>query len=214
MNIKGAIFDADGTLFDSMHIWDGMAEEYVKSIGFVPKKNLTARLQNLTLSDAAKYIHKSYKPNFSITENEKHLRLFIEKRYAKTNLKPGVAKLLQSFYDSGVSMCIATSSARSFIIAAAESNGILKYFKEIISCDSVGKSKQFPDIFEESLKYINTQKETTVVFEDSLYAAQTAIKYGFKVAAIYDFYEKEQEKLKSICNWYFKSFTNVSKEMF
>lgn len=38
--IKAAIFGLDGTLLDSMFIWDTIGEIYLRSIGYEPKKNL------------------------------------------------------------------------------------------------------------------------------------------------------------------------------
>ena len=38
--LKGAIFDFDGTLFDSMFIWDTAGEVYLQSIGIEPRENL------------------------------------------------------------------------------------------------------------------------------------------------------------------------------
>ena len=37
MKLKCVIFDFDGTLFDSMYLWDTVAESYVRSRGKVPK---------------------------------------------------------------------------------------------------------------------------------------------------------------------------------
>ena len=37
MKLNCAIFDFDGTLFDSMYLWDTVAESYVRSRGREPK---------------------------------------------------------------------------------------------------------------------------------------------------------------------------------
>ena len=38
--LKGAIFDLDGTILDSMFIWDTIGEDYLRSLGKEPKENL------------------------------------------------------------------------------------------------------------------------------------------------------------------------------
>ena len=38
--IKGAIFDLDGTLLDSMFIWDTIGEDYLRSLGKEPHEDL------------------------------------------------------------------------------------------------------------------------------------------------------------------------------
>ena len=37
MIITGAIFDIDGTLIDSMKIWDNLGERYLLKLGIQPK---------------------------------------------------------------------------------------------------------------------------------------------------------------------------------
>ena len=47
--IKSAIFDVDGTLLDSMFIWDTLGETYLRSIGYTPKENLNETFKNMSL---------------------------------------------------------------------------------------------------------------------------------------------------------------------
>ena len=58
--ISGAIFDLDGTLLDSMMIWEDFASAYLRSRGIEPPAGLEARLESLTLSDAAEYLRKAF----------------------------------------------------------------------------------------------------------------------------------------------------------
>ena len=41
--IKGAIFDVDGTLLDSMGVWDTIGEDYLRSLGYEPRENLNEK---------------------------------------------------------------------------------------------------------------------------------------------------------------------------
>ena len=45
--IKGAIFDADGTLFDSMGLWDQAGERYLKRKGIRPRKDIRQKLETM-----------------------------------------------------------------------------------------------------------------------------------------------------------------------
>lgn len=40
MKLRCAIFDFDGTLFDSMYVWDTLGETYLKVIGVVPREGM------------------------------------------------------------------------------------------------------------------------------------------------------------------------------
>ena len=66
--IKGAIFDLDGTLIDSMFIWDTLGEDYLKSLGIAPKENLAEVFKTFTLEQAAEYYRKHYGVEFSVRE--------------------------------------------------------------------------------------------------------------------------------------------------
>ena len=49
MIITGAIFDIDGTLIESMKIWDNLGERYLLKLGIQPKANLSRVLYPMTL---------------------------------------------------------------------------------------------------------------------------------------------------------------------
>lgn len=68
MKIKGAIFDFDGTLFDSMSIWDTAGNDYLRSVGREPKEDLRQKLKPLSLYQSAVYIKNEYFLDISVDE--------------------------------------------------------------------------------------------------------------------------------------------------
>ena len=58
--IKGAIFDVDGTLLDSMEIWENAGARYLRSIGEVPEENLSEILYPMTMAEGAAYVKENY----------------------------------------------------------------------------------------------------------------------------------------------------------
>ena len=66
MRIRGAIFDVDGTLLDSMFIWDTIGETYLRSIGYQPKENLNETFKNMSLHQAARYYQTEYGVTLSV----------------------------------------------------------------------------------------------------------------------------------------------------
>ena len=58
--IRGAIFDLDGTLLDSMSIWDTIGEDYLRSLGIEPRENLRETFATFTLEQAARYYQEHY----------------------------------------------------------------------------------------------------------------------------------------------------------
>lgn len=132
----------------------------------------------------------------------------------EVSLKPGVAELLAQLQASGVKLCIATATDRYLVETALERCGVLSCFGAIFTCNEVGHGKDEPDIFEEALRFLGTEKAETVVFDDALYAVRTAKEAGFPVAVIYDSHEKNQEGLRALADFYIEDFSQVSAEDF
>ena len=43
MDVKGAIFDVDGTLLDSMYVWDRAGENYLRRVGITPRPGVNKK---------------------------------------------------------------------------------------------------------------------------------------------------------------------------
>jgi HAD superfamily hydrolase (TIGR01509 family) len=213
MKIKGAIFDLDGTLLDSMNVWKTLASDYLISRNIVPEKNLDEKFKTFSMEQGAQY----YRTKYGLTESPdfliENVNRMIEYKYENSiELKKGVKEFLEFLYNKGVKMCVATASSKKLTKLALERNDILKYFVDIITCEDVGISKNSPYIFEKALEIINTNKLETIVFEDSLHAIETAKKAGFRVAAVYDLSAKEEEEeIKKISDYYFRTFKDGRK---
>jgi len=212
MRIRGAIFDVDGTLLDSMFIWDTIGEAYLRSIGYQPKENLNETFKNMSLRQAARYYQTEYGVARSIDEIMDGVNAMLERYYRfEVPLKPGVAELLERLRQSGVKLCIATATDRYLVEAALKRCKVLSYFGEIFTCNEVGHGKDEPDIFEEALRFLGTEKAETVVFDDALYAVRTAKEAGFPVAAVYDSHEKAQDQIRMLADVYLEELTQLDK---
>ncbi len=209
--ITGAVFDADGTLLDSMKAWEGLAEKYLMSKGVIPEKGLSQKLKTCTVSQAAQYYREHYgldlSPDRIISETNDIIREFYENHAC---LKPGVKELLEYFKTRNVKMCVATATDKDLINSALKRNGIYEYFLKVFGGDDVKSGKDSPEIFYKSLSFLNTDIKSTWAFEDALHAAETAKKAGFKVVCVYDSYShKNQPELMKLSDLYLKSFDEL-----
>lgn len=210
MQIDGAIFDVDGTLLDSMEIWETLGERYLRTLGIQPRENLTETFKNMSLKQAAEYYRIHYEVKKSIEEIIDGINALIEKFYFdEAELKPGVEKFLKQLDRKHVKMCIATATDRYLVEAALANCGILNYFSGILTCGEVGTGKDEPEIYESALKLLGTNKAYTVVFEDAPYALETAKRAGFPVAGVYEKMQPDQKMIKKMSDYYVLNFGDM-----
>ena len=206
--IKGAIFDFDGTLVDSMWIWDTLGEDYLRTLGKEPKENLTETFKTFTLKQAAEYYRAHYGVTLSVKEIVDGVNAMVEKYYEnKVTLKHGVADFLNELSEKGVKMCVATVTDRYLVENTLERLGIRNYFSEIFTSAEIGSDKTSPEIYRAALRHLGTQKNETIVFEDAYHALITAKNDGFTVAAVYDQSETRQIEMKAEVDYYISDYS-------
>ena len=207
LNMKGAIFDVDGTLLDSMALWDALGSSYLQSLGIAPHKNLNTMVRSMSLYQAACYYQSEYGVTLSTAEIIAGISTMIEQYYRyEVQLKAGAFDFLAFLHRRGVKMCIATATEGAMVEAALRRLHINDFFTEIFTCTSVECGKDQPEIFERALSHLGTQKSETLVFEDALHAVKTAKSAGFRVAAVYDTYEPSTNTVSELSDYYFYDF--------
>ena len=207
--IKGAIFDLDGTLLDSMFIWDTIGEEYLRSLGKEPHEDLKETFMTLTLEEAAEYYREHYGVTLSVKEIVDGVNEMVEQTYrTKVTLKLGISEYLAWLKENGVRMCVATVTDRYLVEETLERLGVRHYFSEIFTCAEVGFGKDKPIIYQKALEHLGMAKDETYVFEDMLFALNTAKTDGFPTVGIYDRHEAHQDELKGLADYYVLDFTD------
>lgn len=206
MKIGGCIFDVDGTLLDSMPIWDRIGEDYLLSIGYTPKEKLNEVFRNMSLLEAARYYQTEYGVTLGIQEILEGVNAMLAHFYfSEAPLKDGVRELLMRLRDMDIPLCIATATDRYLAEAALLRCGVLSFFGQIFTCSEAGSGKDDPQIFEEAQRFLGTKKAETIVFDDALYAIRTAKNAGFPVAAVYDVHEKRPGEVRSLADVYLEN---------
>lgn len=209
--IKGIIFDMDGTLLLSMHVWDTIGSSYLKRQGIDPDPDTDEIVKVSTLEAAAEYFYKRY--GLSVTPEEiteAINRELKEQYYEILEPKEGVMSFLEGFRRAGMKMCIATATDRYLVEPALKRCGIYDYMEGVFTCTEVGRSKEYPDIYRKAAAFLGLEKDEVAVFEDAVYAAKTAKKDGFFLVGVYDDSMKtKQDYLKSIADLYLPDYTGV-----
>lgn len=210
--VKGAIFDVDGVLLDSMKIWNKAGERYLTKLGKTPQPGLGDIMFSMTLDEGAQYLIDTYGVDAPFDDIKKGIMAEVEHFYFReAKMKEGAKELLERLKKAGAKLSVATSTDRYCIEGAFKHLGILEYFDAVLTCGEVGKSKEHPDIFFEAVSIMKTPIEYTWLFEDGLYSMKTAKREGFRIAGVYDsISEKDQDEIREIADVYLKSLNEFN----
>lgn len=184
---KGAIFDVDGTLLDSMPIWDDASERFLSGLGVKAEPGLNEIMFRMSLDEGAAYLKSAYGLDLSEQEIKDGILGVIRDFYFyQAQLKPGAGEFLAQMKAREIPMYIATSSNREHIRAAFERLGFYDYFDGMITCEEAGAGKSDPRIFLLAADRMGLEPADIFVFEDVIHAIRTANSAGFVTVGVYD----------------------------
>ena len=209
--IKGIIFDLDGTLLLSMHVWDTVGSRYLESLGITPDPDTDEIIKVSTVEEAAAYFCRRYGLHVSAEEITESINNELKRQYYTVlGPKPGVMAMLEKFKQKGIKMIAATATDRYLIEPCLKRCGIFDYLEGMFTCTEVGEGKGRPTIYRLATEALGLDKENVAVFEDALYAARTAKRDGFFLVGIYDDSMKDhQEELISLADLYVKDYETL-----
>jgi HAD superfamily hydrolase (TIGR01509 family) len=213
--IKAAIFDVDGTLFDSMPFWMNAGTNFLQSLGSTTTEDLGNVLLSMSLEEGAEYLVKNYLPNMTASEVLGGIIDVMNDAYKNLiPLKKGAKNLLKKLSQNNIPVAIATATDRSLLEVALERLEISEYINQIFTCSECKTTKSVPDIYLKACDALGAIPEQTVVFEDTLLAVSTACKAGFVVAAVRDDASaKDYEQIKEKAHIVIEDFDEFNLEI-
>lgn len=183
---KGAIFDMDGTLLDSMPVWKRLTAGYLEQFGVHITDQEYAATEGMSQPEVAQFFIERY-PSLPLNVQGllDGMDELITARYAAiAKPRAGVTAYLDGLRARGVKMAVATLTARRHAEKALRDRGMLDYFDFMLTIEDVGVSKWEPDIYLQSAARMGLRPAQCVVFEDAPYACTTAKRAGFYVCGV------------------------------
>lgn len=206
--IKGAIFDLDGTILDSMGMWRNLDRNFVESFGKVYDPQISRDIVGMTLEQAADHFRKVLELGMTTEQILDQWNDHLLNQYKNViTLKNSVDKVIDKWYSKGIKMCVATLTDNSLASVALEKFGLLSKMEFILTVSQVGKSKRHPDIYLKSAEKMGLLPQECVVLEDTYYAIKAAKEAGFTVYCIDDENAVDRDKSKEICDKYITDFS-------
>ncbi|SEQ06615.1 haloacid dehalogenase superfamily, subfamily IA, variant 3 with third motif having DD or ED [Lachnospiraceae bacterium RM5] len=207
---EGIIFDLDGTLVDSMWVWDYVDEEFLKKRNIKEPEDYKEVIMPMGIEKVADYTIK----RFNLNENSddiinEWLDLSYEAYKDKVKLNNGAYDFIKSLFKSGKKMSVATANDKELAKMCLENNKVYKYFNNITTVNEVERGKGFPDIYKKAADKMNINYDKCLVFEDIKEGITGSIKGGFTTVAVLcnitD--ESKKEEIKKISKYYIDDFS-------
>lgn len=210
-NIEAAIFDMDGTLVDSMWIWNEIDKEYLGSHGIKVPPTLCTDIAHMNFHDVALYFKTTFNLPYEQSEIENHWNELAYEAYSKKiKLKPGAKTFLKALKENNIKIALATSNNKLLLEACLKANGVYDYFDSITLTSEVSRGKDFPDVYLLSANKVGAKPENCVVFEDLLTAIKGAKQAGMKVIGVYDEFSKDQHSdIKALADEFILDYNNL-----
>lgn len=225
------IFDLDGTLIDSIGMWNNVDIELLTSLGKTPRnvgeerdKFLAENTHGDIYLNFAKHTIESYQIEGITPEELNEMRYTLARKYQinKLDLKDKVAEFLVQARKLGYTLTLATISTPHAIEIYAKENKKIRnkidlysiFNGGILTKESVTHKKPNPEVYLKAVELHNSRKEDCIVIEDSLSGVQAAKGAGIDTIAIYDQHaDCDREKINVLADYTASNYKVLSKNI-
>lgn len=201
-DFKGHIFDLDGTLTRSNHVWSKIDEEFLGKRGIKVPEDYFKQVSAMNFEQAAVYTND----RFSLGENIQDImkEWFDMTVYEYTNvieLCGNAGEYVRKLKEQGRKIALATASTEELYKPVLKRNGILECFDCFVSTEQVKRGKGFPDVYELAAEKLGLDAQDCVVYEDIVEGIKGAKAGGFfAVACLNDHYSHDWDDMREIAD--------------
>jgi HAD superfamily hydrolase (TIGR01509 family) len=214
-DIDAVIFDLDGTLFDSMWMWESIDRDYLRKFGIDLPSDLQKNIEGMSFSETATYFKNYFELPDSLEQIKSDWnRMAWDKYEHEVPVKEGVIDFLIYLKKNQIPAGIATSNSRELVDLIIEKHQLQEYFSSIRTSCEVEKGKPSPDIYLLVAKDLGVEPARCLVFEDVLQGIMAGKNANMKVCAVYDkFSEKFQKEKMELSDYYVNSIKEVLEQI-
>ena len=221
------IFDLDGTLIDSVGVWNKVDQKLLRDLGGVevPEDVININRDHILgtstsgtpYEDYVQYLKEKYSLDKSIEELYSYRRaiasVILEK---EVKMRPYAKELIQVLKTLGMTLILATTTTRRNINTYINDNedtkglDIANSFSLILSVEDITHTKPDPEIFNKVVEMSSIDKSAAIVIEDSLVGIKAAKAAGMDAIAVKEEHSRETtEELKNMADIYIDSLKEI-----
>jgi HAD superfamily hydrolase (TIGR01509 family) len=182
--VEAVVFDLDGVIVDSEHVWDEVREELARERGGRWHERAQTDMMGMSSPEWSRYMHDVIGlPESPAEIDAEVVRRMLDRYDERLPLVDGareaVSRLAGSFR-----LALASSSNRPVIDAVLEVSGLAPLFEATVSSEEVARGKPAPDVFLEAAARLAVAPERCAAVEDSGNGIRAAHAAGMRVLAI------------------------------
>jgi HAD superfamily hydrolase (TIGR01509 family) len=182
--IEGVIFDLDGVLLDSEHVWDEIREQLARERGGRWHERAQREMMGMSSLEWSRYMHDEIgvpdSPEEISAEVVRRLEaLYREQLPAMPGAREAVERLAAHW-----PLALASSSNRELIVLALELLGVADRFQATVSSEEVARGKPAPDVYLEAARRLSVDPTRAAAVEDSHNGLRAAKAAGMRAIAI------------------------------
>ena len=198
MEMKGAIFDMDGLLFDTENIYQETWNELAAENGVTLGIDFVGDICGTSGAHMCRVIEKHYGVTDGSVIMEECMKRVRQKLKVHVPKKSGAERIVKAFCDKGIRLAVASSSYPEQIESNLKLAGLREYFDAVVSGKEVKHGKPAPDIFLLAAERIHCTPEICYVFEDSENGIRAGKAAGCTAIMIPDVLAPSEEIKKSV----------------
>jgi HAD superfamily hydrolase (TIGR01509 family) len=182
--VAAVVFDLDGVLVDSEHVWDEVRESLARERGGHWSERAQADMMGMSSTEWSRYMHDVIGlPESPEDINDEVVRRMQERYADELPLIDGAVEAVRRVAGS-FTLAVASSSNRSLIDLILERAGLAPLFEATVSSEEVERGKPAPDVFLEAARRLDVPPERCAAVEDSANGIRAAREAGMRVVAI------------------------------
>ena len=208
MTFEAAIFDLDGTLLNSMNVWEQIDIEFLQKRGLPVPADYVVEICARSFEEAAQYTIELFGLPETIDDIIKEWNVMAAYEYAyNVKIQSYAMDYLLQLKSRGIKLAVATGLPKELFIPCLKNNSVLHLFDVLCSTDEVRHGKECPDVFELAAKRLRVVPERCIVFDDVLPAIKSAKMANMIACGIYDKYSAHnQTEIEEIADSYIFNF--------
>ncbi len=182
--IAAVVFDLDGVLVDSEHVWDEVRERLARERGGRWHERAQADMMGMSSTEWARYMHDVIGLEDAPAEINAEVVRRMRVRYDEDlPLLPGAVDAVRRLA-AAFRLGLASSSNRPLIDAVLAAAGLDELFEVTVSSEEVARGKPAPDVYLEAARRLDVEPSACAAIEDSANGIRSAHAAGMRVLAI------------------------------